>query len=268
MVYTGSSTSKRNPFTNLITNEYGESRLHIACRNGQIPSVKSFISKGHPTEIKDTCGWLPIHEAANVGSYEIVKILVEDGNCNVNAKSGENSDPDLAELGCVTGMMYAVVQCTCHVRDLPCGHLKIIKYLLEKNSSVNFAYGNGQSFLSVYLEKYGRWKTKFNSEMIEFIKQRSLGTKLQDVTVKFDFDSEEDENQSSKHPPSQFRKSPKSKQPVEILEVYQKPGISTVEIVPDDDEIFEKHAKKRDKLKAKKKLAFERSKSSNKQSLE
>lgn len=60
-------------------NEKGETPLHKACIDGNLNMVKKLLQQGHPVNLRDNCGWLPIHEAANHGYYDIVEVLAEAG---------------------------------------------------------------------------------------------------------------------------------------------------------------------------------------------
>lgn len=44
--------------------------------------------QGHPLDIRDHAGWIPLHEAANHNRVEIAKLLIQKGS-NVNDRGGE-----------------------------------------------------------------------------------------------------------------------------------------------------------------------------------
>ncbi len=49
-------------------------------------------AKPYLIRMKDSNGWTQLHEAARVGNIETVKLLVEKGNANVNARIGDYHD--------------------------------------------------------------------------------------------------------------------------------------------------------------------------------
>lgn len=81
--------SSRRPKRGLVVkrNDKGETKLHVACINGNIEEVEKLLAAGHPTDVKDHCGWTPLHEAANHGFVEIAELLIKSG-ANVNDPGG------------------------------------------------------------------------------------------------------------------------------------------------------------------------------------
>lgn len=77
---------KRGCFT-VKKNEKGESQLHRACIAGNLAMVRRLIDQGHPVNVRDHAGWLPLHEAANHGFTEIVDLLLDNG-ATINDKGG------------------------------------------------------------------------------------------------------------------------------------------------------------------------------------
>lgn len=53
--------------------------------------VERLIAQGHPVNIRDNAGWLPLHEACIHGHIEVVNILINNG-ANVNDRGGANCD--------------------------------------------------------------------------------------------------------------------------------------------------------------------------------
>ena len=88
-------------------NEKGETKLHVACIHGNIEEVSKLLDAGHPTNVRDHCGWTPLHEVANHGHVEIAKLLIKAG-AHVN-------DPGGSKCGGVTPLHDAAC----------CGRLKI-----------------------------------------------------------------------------------------------------------------------------------------------
>lgn len=54
---------------------------------GNLIKVRQLVSQGHPVNPRDAAGWLPLHEAANHGYYEIVEYLIKHG-AHVNDRGG------------------------------------------------------------------------------------------------------------------------------------------------------------------------------------
>ncbi|KAK4473331.1 hypothetical protein MN116_004493 [Schistosoma mekongi] len=64
----------------LKTNMKGETPLHVAAINGDIDHVIKLIDVlGHPVNVPDGAGWLPIHEAAFHDRSEIATYLLDHG---------------------------------------------------------------------------------------------------------------------------------------------------------------------------------------------
>lgn len=72
-------------------NEKGETQLHRACIAGNLPLVRRLIDQGHPVNIRDNAGWMPLHEAANHGFTEVVEVLLDNG-ATINDKGGTSCD--------------------------------------------------------------------------------------------------------------------------------------------------------------------------------
>lgn len=60
-------------------NEFGETKLHIASKNGDLKEVKRLVKNGLSINTRDTAGWLPLHEACNRGHADVVEFLLSKG---------------------------------------------------------------------------------------------------------------------------------------------------------------------------------------------
>ncbi|XP_058668437.1 tonsoku-like protein [Ammospiza caudacuta] len=60
-------------------NAKGETALHRACIDGDARRVRLYLQQGHPVNPRDYVGWTPLHEAANHGHLEIVRLLLSHG---------------------------------------------------------------------------------------------------------------------------------------------------------------------------------------------
>lgn len=86
------STRRRGPVSLTIKrNEKGETQLHQACISGNVSQVSRLLDQGHPVNIRDFAGWMPLHEAANHGHIEIVRLLIER-YAPINDKGGKMCD--------------------------------------------------------------------------------------------------------------------------------------------------------------------------------
>ena len=108
----------------LDNDEIGE-LLCCAARNTSYGVVKHFLSRGFNANWSNPVSTLtPLHEAANIGSLEIVKYLVENG-CNVNSKSNSGRTP----------LFSAAFK----------GNAQIIEYLAQKGADMNSQVNTGLS---------------------------------------------------------------------------------------------------------------------------
>ncbi|GJQ70821.1 hypothetical protein Trydic_g748 [Trypoxylus dichotomus] len=122
-------TRKRNKTMMIRKNHKGETQLHVACINGNYAAVQQLLEREHLVNVRDNCGWLPIHEACNHGYIEIVKLLVEKG-ATINDRGGIKCDG-------VTPLHDAAAN----------GHLEIVEYLIDKGASLIAKKDNGETAL-------------------------------------------------------------------------------------------------------------------------
>lgn len=80
-------TLRKRGFFSVKKNEKGESQLHRACIAGNLAMARRLIDQGHPVNVRDHAGWLPLHEASNHGFKEIVELLLDHGAL-INDKGG------------------------------------------------------------------------------------------------------------------------------------------------------------------------------------
>lgn len=124
------STKRRTKRGTVIKrNEKGETQLHVACINGNISAVERLLSSGHPTNVRDHCGWSPLHEAANHGYVDIAELLLKHG-ANVN-------DPGGASCKGVTPLHDAAY----------CGHFSIMQLLMQHGATVTLKTHDGNTVL-------------------------------------------------------------------------------------------------------------------------
>uniref|UniRef100_A0A8C2MIG6 Ankyrin repeat domain 31 n=1 Tax=Cricetulus griseus TaxID=10029 RepID=A0A8C2MIG6_CRIGR len=73
-------------------NAKGESQLHVASREGNLPLVKVLIQSGAVVNLKDNAGWTPLHEASSEGFGDVITELLEAG-AHVNCESMDGTLP-------------------------------------------------------------------------------------------------------------------------------------------------------------------------------
>lgn len=108
-------------------NEKGETPLHKACIGGNLKMVKKLIQQGHPVNLRDNCGWLPIHEAANHGFYDIVQVLAEAGAW-LSDRGGQQCDG-------ITPIHDAA----------SCGNLEVVRLLINLGASITAKTNEGDT---------------------------------------------------------------------------------------------------------------------------
>lgn len=64
----------------------------MAAIRGDVKQVKELISLGADVNVKDFAGWTPLHEACNVGYYDVAKILIAAG-ADVNTQGLDDDTP-------------------------------------------------------------------------------------------------------------------------------------------------------------------------------
>ena len=63
----------------LILNNYGESELQVAAKDGRVSDVKRFLDLQYPIDVADAAGWTAFHDAATNGHTAIVEMLLDAG---------------------------------------------------------------------------------------------------------------------------------------------------------------------------------------------
>uniref|UniRef100_A0A6P7G8T4 Tonsoku-like protein n=1 Tax=Diabrotica virgifera virgifera TaxID=50390 RepID=A0A6P7G8T4_DIAVI len=143
-------------------NAKGESQLHVACINGKIPVVKHLLEQGHPVNVRDNTGWLPIHEACNHGFYEIVKLLLDKGAA-INDRGGVKCEG-------ITPIFDAANN----------GHLNIVQLLLDRGASVTIKSDNGDTPLNVLKV----WHQRYPFEGEDYVLYNTVVAKMTEALKK------------------------------------------------------------------------------------
>ncbi|XP_030631346.1 ankyrin repeat and SOCS box protein 3 [Chanos chanos] len=96
------------------------SAVGLAAREGKIRQVQRLIQKGYSVDVKDNRGWNPLHEAANAGSAECVRLLLGAAeNCEdyINSFTHDSETP-----------LYLAAKN---------GHLRVVKWLIKGGADMN-----------------------------------------------------------------------------------------------------------------------------------
>jgi ankyrin repeat protein len=95
-----------------VAGRYGDTLLHIACRNGWLDMVKLLVEEsGCDPEVKDCGKQRPLHYACRYGCLETIQYLIQEQKCDLTALTPDQWTP----------FYYA-----CRY-----GHLNVIKYLVQ-----------------------------------------------------------------------------------------------------------------------------------------
>jgi ankyrin repeat protein len=104
--------------------EYGNSLLHLAVREGNVDIIKYLVSEGANVNSRNIADEAPIHIAANSGNLDVVIQLISNGaDINVKDSIGNTSLHDAVEND----------------------HIQIVKYLISQGAEINTQNNGHQS---------------------------------------------------------------------------------------------------------------------------
>ena len=95
----------------------------LSCIRGDKITVKKLITENYQVNDKDINGDTPLHYSAECGKLKIVKLLIRDGNAQVNSQNHFQYTP----------LIRAVVN----------DHATIVSFLLKSNAQLNLQDING-----------------------------------------------------------------------------------------------------------------------------
>ncbi|RVE50626.1 hypothetical protein evm_004750 [Chilo suppressalis] len=142
-------TRKRGKGFSIKKNMKGETQLHVACISGNKLLVERLLAKGHPVNIRDNAGWMPLHEACIHGHVEIANILINNG-ANINDRGGSNCDG-------ITPLYDAASN----------GHFDVVQLLLEKGALPSLKTDFGETPLHA-LQKWRASRILTKDEEVEY----------------------------------------------------------------------------------------------------
>lgn len=141
-----------SPRTINVKDGDGKTPLHLAASNGMMDIVMSLIKKKAKVDVKDKNGYTPLHDAAKSGQYDIAEVLIES-KANIHAITneknsvltfmvqGDSDSPKRIEI--IEKILPKGINKENINKEIPftlaCGFgtVKIVKLLLQHNSSIN-----------------------------------------------------------------------------------------------------------------------------------
>ncbi|XP_047534869.1 tonsoku-like protein isoform X1 [Vanessa atalanta] len=209
-------TRRRGKGFAIKKNMKGETQLHVACISGNKLLVERLLGKGHPVNVRDNAGWLPLHEACIHGRLEVGRLLIRHG-ASVNDRGGVNCDG-------ITPLYDAASN----------GHLEVVQLLLDNGAIPTLKTDFGETPLQV-LQK---WRAGTILTKDEEILYNNIFNKINNLSDKTN-PSEAILNRSkSKTPvkPIQDKSPPStSKMTSRIKELYS-PAFKRRNIIDDDSD--------------------------------
>jgi ankyrin repeat protein len=76
-----------------ITDSYGNTPLHWACKGNQLDVVRALKQEGASCVVTNTAGSSALHWAAYQGSEDLLKFLLENMECNPNVQNDDKETP-------------------------------------------------------------------------------------------------------------------------------------------------------------------------------
>ena len=119
-------------------NNYYKSRaVHTACRSGHVDIVRHLVIDKHcDINAKGLGGYTPLHYACEKGNYEIVKILTDHPECNIEAEN--NYEDRAVHAACKSGhvdiVRHLVIDKHCDINAKGLGSYTPLRYACEKGN--------------------------------------------------------------------------------------------------------------------------------------
>ncbi|KAK7498759.1 hypothetical protein BaRGS_00009851, partial [Batillaria attramentaria] len=134
-------------------NEKGETPLHVACIKGNLKKVRSLLSEGHPVNVRDNCGWTPLHEAANHDHKALVELLLDAG-ADINDRGGELCNG-------ITPLIDAA----------SCGNMDVVQLLIKRGANTLAKDTNGSTALRSLQDWYARTAETLEEDSLQQYKE-------------------------------------------------------------------------------------------------
>ncbi|XP_074662172.1 dynein axonemal heavy chain 12-like [Tubulanus polymorphus] len=163
------------------------SSISEACEFGKAEDLRCLLAQGMPVDVQDNCGWRPIHKAALKNHTDCLKILIDQGESEINWRGYEYDTPLFlavkagavesthillkyeADCNLTDHMQSSPLHIACENRDF-----KMIQLLLTHGASVNAVDFNGETplFHTIRHQPYHSAVTSIVSLLLEY------GTKI------------------------------------------------------------------------------------------
>lgn len=133
-------------------NDKGETRLHVACINGNFELARVLVEKGHAINVRDNAGWLPLHEASIHGFRDIAELLLDNGGqSSINDKGGTKCEG-------ITPLYDAASN----------GNLSVVQLLLDRGAKATVKTDFNETPLDALLRWYEQFGHKLERNEKEF----------------------------------------------------------------------------------------------------
>jgi ankyrin repeat protein len=93
----------------------GRRALHEAAEHGHLEVLKILLVRGAEVDARDRWSWTPLHRAANQGGWRVVEVLLQHG-ADVNAKTSDRKRP--LDLACQTDQLETIPVLLQHGADV------------------------------------------------------------------------------------------------------------------------------------------------------
>jgi len=141
-----------------------QSKLHNAAGKNDLETVQTIVEKGTNVDRKDIAGQTPMMWAAETGSIDVVKYLVEKG-ADVNAVAGKQGRGTALIYAAATNRTEVVNYLLDNGADIDAvtpyqkesalfwaaamGHKEVVQLLLEKGANKTLVNRSGQTVIDV-----------------------------------------------------------------------------------------------------------------------
>ncbi len=133
---TGGTTPVKGRMNVTSKNKYGETQLHVACRNGNAAKVNAILNTPNVRiDEKDNDGWTALHEACAHGKVDCVRLLLNHKPKTIQNyfAIAKNSDSSKKRMIGVDVLAKGGEDQVTPLHDaIRCGHVEVVRVFLEK----------------------------------------------------------------------------------------------------------------------------------------